>query len=176
MNAFVLALSALTTLQVGGDAANQASAPEVRAAAEAPDPADRLAADAYRLFANRSTWARAARLLEQSAAMRSDDDPERAAAYAVAGRVYTHVGSHAAARRAFEASADAAAARGALVDAAHAFLDAAIAAAYSGDRIAASDFLHRGALLAESPHLDAGEKQGILRRIPDGEVALGSRG
>lgn len=173
MNAFVLALSALASLQIGGDPAHHATEPAHRAVLEAPDPADRIAADAYKLFANPRSWPRAARLLERSATMRSAEDPERAAAYVAAGRVYTAIGSPAEARRAFEAGARAAAARGAIVEAAHAYLDAAIAAALSGDRSGASELLDQGALLASSPHLGAQEKDAIMRRIPDGAPRRG---
>jgi tetratricopeptide (TPR) repeat protein len=173
MNAFVLALSALASLQLGGDAAQQASDPAHRVVVEAPDPADRIAADAYKLFANRRAWPRAARLLERSATMRSPEDPERAAAFVAAGRVYTAIGAPAEARRVFEAGADAAAARGAIVEAAHAYLDAAIAAALAGDRTRASSLLDRGALLASSPHLAVQEKDAIMRRIPDETAGRG---
>lgn len=173
MNAFVLALSALASLQLGGDAAHQAADPADRVVVEAPDPADRIAADAYKLFANPRAWPRAARLLERSATMRAADDPERTAAFVAAGRVYSAIGSPAEARRAFEAGADAAAARGAILDAAHAYLDAAIAAALAGDRASASDLLHQGVLLASSPHLGVQEKDAIMRRIPADDPGRG---
>lgn len=133
--------------------------------------ADRLAAEAYRLFENRSAWPRAARLLEQSADLREVADPRRSGTYLDAGRVYSHVRAHQDARRAFEAAGRAATDRGAIAQAAHAWLDAAIAAAKTGDRSGAETLLTRGTLLAASPHLAADEREGILRRVGDRALA-----
>lgn len=173
MTAFAVALTVLTSLQIGGDAPPRAADDVAPVAVETPDPADRLAAEAYRLFTDRRSWPRAARMLEQSADLRSLDDPERAETYLAAGRVYSHLKARADALRAFTAAAEAATARGAIAVAAHAYLDAALAAALAGDRGAADDFLERGVLLASSPHLQVGERQSILSRVPEKRIAAG---
>lgn len=158
------------------DAQDALAAADVRAtgvAASSADPADRLAAEAYRLFTDKRSWHRAARMLEQSARMRDIADPARVTALLAAGRVYDHVGQSDAARRVFEAAAEAATARGAVAVAAHAFLDAAIVAVRSGDRAGAQALIEKGQLLSNSPHLEPSVRDGILRRLPATQPARG---
>lgn len=140
----------------------QDAAPATMATA---DPADRLTAEAYRLFHDRKAWRRAAHMLEQAAEMREPGDADRVNDLLSAARVYGHAGATRDARRAFEAAADAATARGAVRDAAHAFLDAAIVAARSGDRAGANALIEKSLLLSESPHLDARTRGSILQRV-----------
>lgn len=169
MHALVIALFALTLVAPRPADALQAPRPSVRTVAhtvaEAPDEADRLAEQAYRLFSERRSWGKAARMLERSAGMRDASDPERAEVLLEAARVYAHVGAHRDARRAFEGAAAAAAERGAVVVAAHALLDAAIVAAGAGDGEAAAKLLQKATLLADSPHLAASDRKGIVRRL-----------
>ncbi|MBW3552288.1 MAG: hypothetical protein KY466_02190 [Gemmatimonadetes bacterium] len=173
MHALVIALFALTLAAPRPADALQGPRPPVRTVAHTvggtPDAADRLAEEAYRLFADRRSWGKAARMLERSAGMRDAADPERAEAFREAGRVYAHVGAQADARRALEAAAAAAFDRGAVVVAAHSLLDAAIVAARAGDRDAAAKLLRKASLLADSPHIDMGDRAGILERVePEG--------
>ena len=169
MHALVIALFALTLVAPRPADALQAPPPSVRAVAHtvagAPDEADRLAEQAYRLFSERPSWGKAARMLERSAGMRDAADPKRADALLEAARIYAHVGAHRDARRAFERAAAAAAERGAVVVAAHALLDAAIVAASVGDRDGAAKLVHKATLLADSPHLATSDRNAILRRM-----------
>lgn len=169
MHALVIALFVLTLVAPRPADALQAPRPSVRTVAHpvvgVPDQADRLAEQAYRLFSERRSWGKAARMLERSAGMRDASDPKRADALLEAARVYAHVGAHGDARRAFEGAAAAAAERGAVAVAAHALLDAAIVAAISGDGAAAAKLLQKAGLLADSPHLAAADRNGILRRV-----------
>ena len=169
MHALVIALFALTLVAPRPADALQAPRPSVRTVAHtiagAPDQADRLAEQAYRLFSERRSWGKAARLLERSAGMRDASDPERADALLEAARVYSHVGAHGDARRAFEGAAAAAGERGAVVVAAHALLDAAIVTAIGGDSEAAAKLLQKARLLADSPHLAAADRDSILKRL-----------
>ena len=168
MHALVIALFVLTFAAPRPADALQASSPSVRVVAHtvagAPDEADRLAEQAYRLFSDRRSWGKAARILERSAGMRDASDPKRADALLEAARIYAHVGAHRDARRAFEYAAAAAAERGAVVVAAHALIDAAIVAATAGDRDGAAKLVQKAALLADSPHLAAADRNSILRR------------
>ncbi len=169
MKPTVVALIALAALAPRTADAQDTSPPSTRTVASAAmttaDPADRLGAEAYRLFSDRRSWHRAARMLEKAAEMRGPADANRVTDLLAAARVYGHVGATDDARRAFEAAAEGAAARGAVSDAAHAFLDAAIVAARSGDRPGANALIEKSLLLSGSPHLDAPARRAILRRV-----------
>lgn len=139
---------------------------------EAEATADRLQAEAFRLFEDRETWGRAARLLEKSAQLREDHDPARARAYRTAARIYAHAQALDASQRAFERSAASAEKVGAVVDAALAYVDAADIALRRGDAEKANAHIRRAVLLSGSPHLDEGERRAIARRLPQ-EARIG---
>lgn len=170
MNVLVVAVLALllsAPLYVDAQEATQLAVQDApRLATASPDRADRLAAEARRLFPEPRSWPRAARLLERSARLRDVAHPDRSTAFLDAARIYVHTGALADARRAFEAAAEAASARGAVAEAAHALLDASIVAARTGDRTGAAELRERGALLARSPHLADSDRRRILSRLP----------
>lgn len=133
---------------------------------EAEATADRLQAEAYRLFEDREKWGRAARLLEKSAQLRADHDPARARGYLMAARIYAQSQSLEASQRAFEKSASSAERIGAVVDAALAYVDAADISLRRGDAGKAHAHIHRAVLLTGSPHLDEGQRRIIAKRLP----------
>lgn len=167
MSPFVIGLSVVTLFAPAAAVAAPTAEPAARVVVERPDPADRLAEEAYRLFTDRRTWGKAARLLERAASMRALDDPRRAADYSEAARVYVHVGDLAEARDAFEAAARAAAERGAIVEAAHAYFDAATVAVLRGDSRGAGTLIEKGTLLSHSPHISGAQRASILTRLPE---------
>jgi hypothetical protein len=124
-----------------------------------------LRGQAEALLATPGQWRRAARLLERSADLRDASDPEAYAALRLAGRVRAAVGDLNTARYVFEKAAEHALARGAVFDAAHAFIDAAHAAAGSREPHLAKQYVERAALLATSPQLSARDAAQIRQRI-----------
>ena len=163
MNPLFLMLALVTAAPATSD---PVTGPGEAVVEEVNEAAERLRAEAFRLFEDRGSWAQAARLLERSGDLRSEGDPARIQAFLVAGRIYTHTGSAMAAQRSFEKAAYSAARIGAITEAAGAYLDAALVAAQREDRAKARQLVENAALLAMSPHLEAVEAQAILRRIP----------
>jgi hypothetical protein len=152
-----------------GAAAPLSAQEVVYTAAKLAEPPDTRAAElrgqAEALLATPGQWRRAARLLERSADLRDASDPEAYAALRLAGRVRAAVGDLNAARYVFEKAAEHALARGAVFDAAHAFIDAAHAAAGSREPHLAKQYVERAALLATSPQLSARDAAQIRQRI-----------
>ena len=168
------AITLLVTLAMVGAADVQADLPldpDPTVVAAANGPADSLLEEAYSLFTDRRSWPKAARLLKKSAELRTADDPARALAFRNAGRIFVYVGDYSSAQRALEAAGDAAAERGAVAEAADAYLDAAHVAVLRRDDAGARQLIRRGALLARSPHLTSQERGAILGRIPAGVLA-----
>jgi hypothetical protein len=131
------------------------------------DRAEALRQKAESLFSQPRHWGRAARLLEQSAQLRSASDPDAFVCLMFAGRLRAGTGDFEGARVALEKAAVHAAARGALLDAAHAWIDAAHAAVEGQDMERAVALAERAQLLSGSPLLSASQVEQITRRIGD---------
>lgn len=174
MTTSALALSALVVFSPGAahGVAGAAPAPDAVIAVAAPGAlvaspeAQRLFQEAFTLFADRESWGKAARLFERSGELRAAEDPDRVTAYLLAARLYVHVGSLKEAQQSFATAAEAAGARGAVMEAAHAYLDGAMVAMMRGREGEAEAMVQKGELLSHSPHLDSGEKSAIRTRIP----------
>jgi hypothetical protein len=142
---------------------------ETVAVAVKPSPraerADALKQQAEGLFAQPKQWRKAARLLERSAELRDAADPDAYTCLMFAGRLRAAVGDYAAARSSLEKAAAHAMARGAVLEAANAYIDAAFAAAEDKQPEAAKELLARAALLTESPLLSQDQADQITRRI-----------
>jgi hypothetical protein len=131
------------------------------------DRAEALRQKAESLFSQPRQWGKAARLLEQSAQLRSASDPDAFVCLMFAGRLRAGTGDFEGARVALEKAAVHAAARGALLDAAHAWIDAAHAAVEGQDMERAVALAERAQLLSGSPLLSASQVEQITRRIGD---------
>jgi tetratricopeptide (TPR) repeat protein len=131
------------------------------------DRAEALRKKAESLFSQPRQWGKAARLLEQSAQLRGASDPEAYVCLMYAGRLRAGMGDYEGARVALEKAAVHAAARGALLDAAHAWIDAAHAAIEGQDMERAAALAERAQLLSGSPLLSASQVEQITRRISD---------
>ena len=129
------------------------------------DKARELRAQAEALFTQPNKWRKAARLLEQSAALRDANDPEAYSCLMYAGRIQASLGDNASARTNLEKAAAHALARGSLVEAAHAYIDAAHVAAAEKQFAIAKDLVARATLLSESPLLSAEQKKMIGIRL-----------
>ena len=135
------------------------SAPTVTERAQA------LKEEAEALYSQPKKWRQAVRLLEQSAQLRSDDDAEGFACWLYAGRLRAAMGDYSGARQSLERAAGHAMARGAVVDAAHAWIDAAHVAVKLRNVERVQEYLRRAELLASSPQLDADEASQIRARL-----------
>lgn len=124
-----------------------------------------LRARAEALFDQPAEWRRAARLLEESAALRTADDPEAYDCLLYAGRIRAGVGDFAAAAGLLERAAEHALARGAVPEAAQAYVDAAFSAKAAKQRTQAGALLGKARLLTGSPALSTHQKQLLLARI-----------
>jgi tetratricopeptide (TPR) repeat protein len=143
--------------------------PAVASADVSPGPdkdrARLLRAKAEALYDQPSEWRRAAKLLEASAELRTADDPEAYECLFYAGRIRGTLGDFSVAAKLLERAADHALARGAVMDAAQAYLDAAIAAKSNQDATSAVELLGKARLLAGSPQLTDLEKGLLLSRL-----------
>jgi tetratricopeptide (TPR) repeat protein len=147
-------------------AQNDADATATISAAPA-DRAEALRQKAESLFSQPRQWGKAARLLEQSAQLRGASDPEAYVCLMYAGRLRAGMGDFTGASAALEKAAIHAAARGALLDAAHAWIDAAHAAVEGQDIERALALAERAQLLSGSSLLSASQVEQITRRIGD---------
>jgi hypothetical protein len=161
---FCAVLAAAAISMVAAPAA-VAAANTVEATVSEPTRADELRAEAETYFSQPRQWRRAARLLERSAALRSADDAEAYSCLILAASLRVAVGEYGAAQQLYRRAAEHASARGAVMDAAHAFIDAAHAAAQarSGDDV--TDLMARARLLASSPLLSADQAGQITGRL-----------
>lgn len=125
---------------------------ELRAAAEA-------------LFENPREWRRAARLMEASAKMRPAEDAEAYACLRYAANVRVALGEHRHARRLLERAAAHALARGAVLDAADAYIAAAVSAAEQGNAAEATRLAEKVRLLALSPLLTPEQSRAVTARL-----------
>jgi tetratricopeptide (TPR) repeat protein len=136
-----------------------------RLSVPAPDRAIELRSQAEAMLEATGPQRRAARMLERSAALRDATDPDAYSIYRLAGRVRAALGDYYGARINFTNAAEHAAARGAVFDAAHAWIDAAHAALALGQAEAVVDYAGRARLLALSPQLTTAQSNEIVRRI-----------
>lgn len=127
--------------------------------------ADKLKQEAESLFGTPKQWKKAQRLLIESAEIRDATDEDAYTCYMMAGRLAAVLGDNDAAHEALESAAEHALARGALVDAASAFIDAAHAAARAGNRDAVEELVERASLLASAPRLTDQERAAIRHRL-----------
>jgi hypothetical protein len=130
-----------------------------------PDRARALRAQAEELYSQPKHWKKAARLLEQSAQLRAVNDPETYSCLMYAGRLRAAVNDLAGARVDLEHAAAHALARGEIIEAAHAYIDAAHVASSQKNSAAARELVQRATLLAESPLLTAEQKQILESRL-----------
>lgn len=131
----------------------------------ATDRAAALRSQAETYLEEQGQWRRATPLLERSAALSAADDVRAVESLRLAGHLRAAAGEHAAAQRNFERAADRALAMGAVLDAANALLDAAVAAARNGNAPSFETLIDRAALLSASPLLSEAQARSIRRRI-----------
>ncbi|HSJ05334.1 MAG TPA: hypothetical protein VK936_01445 [Longimicrobiales bacterium] len=148
---------------VGGQAA--AAAQVTDRAAPAPERAIELQRQAEALFSQPTQWRRAARLLEASAELRDEGDAGTYTCLVYAGRLRAAVGDHEGALRNLEAAAANALARGEVVEAAQAYIDAAYAAVDARRADEAHDMAARAGLLAQSRLISAEQRAAIIQRL-----------
>lgn len=127
-----------------------------------PDRAAELQAEAEALFSEPGQWKKAVRLLEESADLRDADDAEAYHCLVYAGRIQAAIGDHKGARSNLEKAAEHALARGSIVDAANAFIDAAHAAVALKDARRAQQLVDRADRLTRSPLLSV-EQRAVLK-------------
>jgi len=135
-----------------------------------PGPVDvarakQLRARAEALFENPKNWRKAARLLEASAEYRAADDAEAYDCLVSAGRIRAALEDYDDSERPFKAAADHALARGAVLDAAQAYLFAAHAAKADSDMKTAHELVEKARLLSNSPLLSATQRMNVLEQI-----------
>lgn len=124
-----------------------------------------LYAQAEALLSQPRQWRRAVRLFEQSAALREASDPEVYNCLQLAGQLRASFRDYNGARMTLERAGDHALARGAVLEAAKAYIDAAYAAARVQQVDEAHTLLDRAALLAASPLLTDDQRSIITRRL-----------
>src|SRR5690606_38671742 len=125
----------------------------------------RLKNEAVSLFDQPSEWKRAARLLERSAKLWADTDEEGYECLMYAGRVWSAVGDMRSARVNFEKAAAQALARGAVIEAAHAYIDAAHVAVALKDAPGAQALMESASLLAHSPLISSADRNQLMARL-----------
>jgi hypothetical protein len=150
--AIAMLMPAAGTAAVSGEPVNVERARQLRAQAEA-------------LFDQPREWNRAAKLLEQSAALRAADDAEAYSCLIAAGRIRAALRDHDAATRLLGKAGDQALARGAVMDAALAYVFAAHSGMSAGDVANAKAYGEKARLLTASPLLTAAQRADVLSRI-----------
>jgi hypothetical protein len=130
-----------------------------------PDRARALRIQAEELYSQPKQWKKAARLLEQSAQLREANDPDIYNCLMYAGRLRAAISDLPNARINLEKAATHALARGAVIEAAHALIDAAHVASSQKDAAAAREFVKRATMLTESLLLSAEQKHVIEARL-----------
>ena len=124
-----------------------------------------LRARAEALFDQPNEWRHAARLLQASAELRTPDDPEAYDCLLYAGRIRATMGDFDTAAGLLGKAAEHALARGAVTDAAQAYVDAAFSARGAMNGTAAAQLPEQAQLLTGSPMLSAQRKGMLLARI-----------
>lgn len=159
-----LTVATLAILSAAPVLAGQGSEASVRPDPE-PEKAEQLREQAEALFSQPKQWKKAVRLLEQSAELRAADDPEAYDCLMYAGRIRAAIGDLRGAREDLEKAAAHALARGEIIDAANAFIDAAHAAVALKDARGARDLVERASLLTQSPLLSMQQRNHLQSRI-----------
>lgn len=173
MKANRISLAAAAVAVIAGTTpavADQDSAVETREAFAVPpvvvsEKAEQLQRDAEALYSQPKQWKRAVRMLEQSAALRNANDPDAYHCLLYAGRIKAAIGDMSGARVNLEKAAAHALARGAIADAAQAYIDAAHAAVALRDARGAQDLVGRATLLVDSPLLTVSQRELLKSRL-----------
>lgn len=151
----LFALSALPAAAAAQTAINNSAAPS----------ADQLEERATALHDQIGRYSEAARLYKASAALRAETDPRAVESLAMAAHLYHYANRLFDARKTMEQAARRALARGDVMRASHANLEAALFAHKQG-RQAQAERLGRTALkLAESPLLTDEQRAAIINRV-----------
>jgi tetratricopeptide (TPR) repeat protein len=161
------ALAALVVVAAATPAAAVQAAAPGHEAVDRPSPAraEQLSAQAQQLLSEPRQWRRAARMLEQSAQLRPASDEQAYVVLVQAARIRMAVGDLTTAREDLKKAATHALDRGAVLDAAHALLDAAAVAVEEKQAEEAAQLAGRATLLAQSPLISEAQRVSILRRI-----------
>lgn len=117
------------------------------------------------------SWERAARLYEESARLRTDGDALGSTVFDLAGRAYYFGDRPGRASRMWEESGERAMIFGKVLEAAHAYMRAAVSAEEGGDRVRASQLGWKAYHLSLSPALTEAQRaelEGHLR-VPSSE-------
>ncbi|MBR9990756.1 MAG: hypothetical protein KFH98_13430 [Gemmatimonadetes bacterium] len=154
----VLSASPVLAVQGSGDVVATAAVPEPEKAKELQDRAEAL-------FSQPKQWRKAVRLLERAADLRGADDAAAYDCLVYAGRIGAGIGDFQGARANMEKAAAHAMARGAIIDAANAYIDAAHAAVALKDARSAQELVDRATLLTESPMLSAAQRTVLKARL-----------
>jgi tetratricopeptide (TPR) repeat protein len=164
---FTMAFATMAALGAAMPAAAMQFGPETMVYDPTPnaDRARELWTRAEALFSQPKHWKKAARLLEQSAQLREANDPETYTCLMYAGRLRAAVKDLPAARADLEKAAAHALAHGSVIEAAHAYIDAAHVASSEKQIEAARDFVRRATLLTESPLISAEQKHILEARL-----------
>jgi len=128
------------------------------------DPID-LETRARAMFTNPKRYAEAARLYQRAADQRAPGDRVRVEDLTMAARLTFYDGDAAKARILMERAADEALAAGDVINAAHAYVDAAFLAQDARESERVADLLGRARMLAGSPLLAQQERDSILARV-----------
>lgn len=127
--------------------------------------AERLEARADALADRMDRRAQAARLYREAAGLRPAEDPQRVANLRNAARMSFYAGQLPAAERDAHEASQAALRQGDLVEAAHAYLDAAWLAARRGQAEQAERWIEEARLLSASPLLAQAQQEAIRSRM-----------
>jgi len=141
---------------------NSGPTPDVGRAAEMEMRAETLSSQ---YTGKKSELARIARLYEEAATLRTDDDPRRAHDHEQAAAVYSHAGKLNAALRNETAAAELHLMNGRVVEAAHHFITAATVAQRAGKYEAMAQLVHRAEMLCNCPMMDSFAAERIHQRI-----------
>jgi hypothetical protein len=111
----------------------------------------------------------------KAAGLRATTDATAATELITAGRLYWYAGDRAHAHATLTTGGERALATGLIVEAAHAWLDAAFIANEMGQTDAVRTLVRRAARVADEEYLDPSIKEGILLRIRTDRVAMNTR-
>lgn len=123
----------------------------------------------------RSELSEKARLFEEAASLLPASDPRRSSALLAAGTIASSLGRFEQAMHLLERSAESAARRGGVIEAADTYVAALFVALNAGDRAAARRFIDRAISLTGSPEMPDADRSRILRRISQPARQLGAQ-
>jgi hypothetical protein len=151
------------------------AASETTAAGHLLDPGEtdvvrarELEARAWSLRDQMNRRGQAGRLLREAAELRPADDPAKVSNLRDASRMSFHAGNFAQAATDAGEAAKAALRQGDVLQAAHAYLDAAWMAVEAGESGRALAFAEEAMILTASPLLDDEDREGIMGRVTAG--------